>query len=388
MYESDVELFDGYFFLEGLIDGVILWLLYRSWLFRCLPGWTYARSMGFLVGMQVLLLLLSGVLFRRHRTGGVRRAALLLPVGVYTLLAYQPSVDWRWWGPLAGSAVLAVVYTVLCVGRKVPDPARKGVIIKRRLYRCGWVSWELLGVGAAVLVVGLLGNLLFGVTLLPSTVKPVVGISTEGESQTMKVKLKDLVHLDPDVWETLTSQEKLDTLQVVANIEAHELGLPQELRVGGALLDESTLAEYEEQTHTVSISMDHLENSSAPYVLRSVLHECYHAYQQRLVDAYEDLTDPALRQLKVFRDAAQYAKEFADYKDIDEDDEESYYAYYTQACETDARSYAEDHLYDYYDLLYSALDDLNQSSEEEADSEPDSTAELTEEPAAVSAEAA
>ncbi len=51
---------------------------------------------------------------------------------------------------------------------------------------------------------------------------------------------------------------KLDTFQTVANIEAHYLGLPNELNVGAANLDEDTLACCDDSTYTISIDINHL----------------------------------------------------------------------------------------------------------------------------------
>ena len=102
------------FLLESLWEGLCLWLLYQKGLFRCLPGWTYGRSVLLLTGMQIGMLLLSDyLLFRHHRTGGTQCAALFLPYGVYTLLIYRRELEWAGWALPAVCAGLALAVILL-----------------------------------------------------------------------------------------------------------------------------------------------------------------------------------------------------------------------------------------------------------------------------------
>lgn len=359
MYYSGKERWDWDFLVDSIIDGNVLWIIYQCLLFRCPAGWTYAQSNGLLVGLMAGSILLgNAVLFRNHRTRGTMRAVVILPVGVYTLLIYWKTMDWRWHLPLLLGAGAALLYTILCMARKIPQPERKKQIIKRRLYRCWWVSCELLTGGVALLLAGLLINLVLGVNLFLPRVRAVVGTSPAGTEQTLSEHAMELQSLQEETWAALTLQQKLDVLQMVANIEAQELGLPQEVRVGGSVLEEDVLAQYADRTHTVKISLDHLETAGPLDVLDSVLHECYHAYQHRLVDLYEAEKDPAMLQLKVFRSVAQYAYEFTHYEG--EDDR----AYYEQACETDARRYARQRTYDYLECMDSVMEE--QPAEESA----------------------
>lgn len=323
------------FLLESLWEGLCLWLLYQKGLFRCLPGWTYGRSVLLLTGMQIGMLLLSDyLLFRHHRTGGTQCAALFLPYGVYTLLIYRRELEWAGWALPAVCAGLALGYTVLCMAQKIPDSGRKACILKNRAYRCWWVSWELLAAGAVLLVGGLFLNFVLGLNLFLPVVQPTVETNAAVNTRTLEGCAVELQPLREGIWKTLSIRRKLDMLQKVANLEVQELGLPQELRVGGSVLGENVLAEYEDRTHTIRVSLDLLEEGSSGMVLDALLHECYHAYQHQLAELYKAESDPAVLQLKVFRTAAQYAYEFSHYED------EDLQAYYEQACEMDARSYA------------------------------------------------
>ena len=125
---------------------------------------------------------------------------------------------------------------------------------------------------------------IFGDSILKSSVSATV--NEQGVSQTISNNIDTVLLLREEEWSQLTTQEKLDTLQTVANIEAHYLGLPNELNVGIANLGEYTLACYNDNTHTISIDLNHLENDSVYDVLDSCCHEAYHSYQHRLVEAY------------------------------------------------------------------------------------------------------
>ena len=89
--------------------------------------------------------------------------------------------------------------------------------------------------------------------------------------------------------------------------------------------------------------MDHFDSDPADEILDSLCHEAYHAYQHCLCEAY-DSVDAEFRDLRAFEGILEYKAEFADYTHGDDD----FYAYYFQRCEADARSYAEDAVYDYY----------------------------------------
>lgn len=134
----------------------------------------------------------------------------------------------------------------------------------------------------------------------------------QSSAQTISNNIDTILLLREDEWSTLLVQEKLNTLQTVANIEAHYLGLPNELHVGADNLGEGTLACYNDNTYTISIDLEHLENASVYDVLDSCCHEAYHSFQHRLVDAY-NMSDDSLKDLRIFNSAVRYVQEFRNY---------------------------------------------------------------------------
>lgn len=76
--------------------------------------------------------------------------------------------------------------------------------------------------------------------------------------------------------------------------------------------------------------------------------------QHRLVDTY-NAADENSKGLRIYRPAAQYGQEFSNYIDGDYD----FCSYYYQDCEIDARDYAEDAVYDYYDRIFEYLNETS-----------------------------
>ena len=72
----------------------------------------------------------------------------------------------------------------------------------------------------------------------------------------------------------------------------------------------------------------------------------YHAYQHRLIDAYNSV-DVEYRDLLTFYFVPIYEEDFQNYGDGKDDD----LAYYFQMCEMKARDYAEESVIDYYNKI-------------------------------------
>ena len=181
--------------------------------------------------------------------------------------------------------------------------------------------------------------------------------NNQSAPQTISKNIDTVLLLQEEAWEDLTTQEKLDVLQTVANIESHYLGLPNELNVGAANLGEYTLACYNDRTHTISIDLYHLENDSVYDVLNSCCHEAYHSYQHRLIEAY-NAAGEQMKRLQIYKSAVKYREEFCNYSDGNYD----FCSYYYQDGEMDARDYAEDAVDDYYRRIEAYLNDTSNNS--------------------------
>lgn len=339
----------GAYLFDCLFYMAISMIWYKNLLFRCLPGKTCTESktvLWVMIGLSISMC--AFVLNRRMRTGWAVATALVVPFGLYTVVTYINTVG-NWMPIVLASAVaLAVIYSMFLMTRKFKNRKNKGKVIKRRLHRCCVASQSIVAI-ALLVVMGTIGTQgIFGDNILNSSISATT--NNQNAPQTIGNNIDTILLLQEEEWVNLTTQEKLDTLQTVANIESHYLGLPNELNVGAANLGEYTLACYNDRTHTISIDLNHLENDSVYDVLDSCCHEAYHSYQHRLVDAY-NAADENSKGLRIYRPAAQYEQEFNNYVDGDYD----FCSYYYQDCEEDARDYAEDAVCDYYDRIFEYL---------------------------------
>lgn len=196
-------------------------------------------------------------------------------------------------------------------------------------------------IGLALIMILSGVNILFGSTIMKSTVN--TATQTNLSEQSLANNIEIIALLQDDTWCSLSAQERLNVLQTVANVEQRYLGLSNELNVGAANLREGVMGYYSDNTHEIVIDIDSLLNDSSWEVLDTVCHEAYHSYQHRMVDAFND-ADENSKSLKIFHKASYYANEFNNYISGDED----FCGYYYQDCESDARDYAEDAVYDYY----------------------------------------
>ena len=164
-----------------------------------------------------------------------------------------------------------------------------------------------------------------------------------GDENKLANNIETVSKLDSEIWPSLSTKEKLEVLQTVANVEARFLGLPHELNVRLGALPEDNLASYDDSNYIVTINIDHIEFSPPEEILNSVCHECYHAHQRRACDAYDTIPDE-YKELLEFYDIQVYEREFSNYVSGADRGEE----YYNQLVERHARAYGDTSVEDYY----------------------------------------
>lgn len=350
------------FITEGIIFMFITMITYKNAFFRCLNDLSYNESSALLWIILVASVLLHGILiFKYHRTDGTVAISLLLPYGIYTILAYKETIGIQIKVVLGASFLLALIYILLIMFRKIKNQEKKAQIYKNRAYRCLIMTYKFVGIGMAVIMLPLLLQSAFGVVLFKPSVKPALQ-DTVSES-TIQNNIDTILLLQEQEWQKLTTKEKLDVMQVVANIEANYLGIPHELNVGGTNHEEKMLAAYSDPIHSIQFDMEHLETDSAKQILESCCHEAYHAYQHRLIDFYESASKEE-QKLRINKKALVYQKEFESYEQLTV----HYEDYYNLECEKDARSYAESAVEDYYNRIYEHLGIDNPDEETDTDS--------------------
>lgn len=332
------------FILWHIIWAFISMIWYRSILFRCIENTSLKDSRIFLCFLIVLFSSIGIFMERkRRRNGNNVLVNLIFAYGIYTILTYYKIRTKIIFGILGICCILIVLSTVLIMTHKVKNKWQYKKIIYRRLNRSFTNSQVIIAIGLFII------NFVFGFkiyttgAILQSSITPTTQV--DNDDQTVENNIDTVLLLQEEIWKDLTIQERLDVLQTIANIEANYLGIPNELNVKTADLDD-ILGCYLDTTHEITIDTNTLLNESSWDVLYVLCHEAYHSYEHRLVDIYYQADDPA-KQLRIFRTAILYANEFNNY----ENGKKDYYAYSNQRCEEDANDYAEASVEDYRDRI-------------------------------------
>ncbi len=335
------------YLIDILVTALIALIAFHSTIFRCLPNTSWFDSAAILWGLVMVFALLGTFLiFRKMRTGLTATLCAILPLGWYTTLTYlsvaRLLILW-----LIGLSLLgSVCFGIYNMTRKMPDRViHKKHIIRRRLSGCFAFSQSSLAVAFLAIMVVLGFRSVFGPGLVHASVAPAKQI--DGQEITIEANIEEILILDNEAqWKKSSVKDKLNVLQICANIEARYLGI-HELTVGAADLPNGTLAGYSENTHTISLDLNHLEQDAPRDLLDSLLHEAHHSYQHCLVQLFNKV-DVDMNQLLLFEDAATYAAELADYKK----GSDGFQDYYNQQFETDARAYAKERALEYYIAIH------------------------------------
>ena len=330
------------FITEHIFWAALSWIWYKNILFRCIPSHSLTESRIILLSVIVISCIM-GIIFQmgNDRNGISVFFNLVFAYGIYTVIAYM-NIRFRLVVIcFVISAVLSIVYAVLILSRIIKNRKCIYRIILKRTIQAGVISKKLISSGLAIIMAIIGVNALFGSSILKPDVRP--STPNNISDQTISNNIDKVLLLQDDIWAELTMRERLNVLQTIANIEQRYLGLPNELNVCAANLDEGTLGYYSDNTHEIVVSMDSLIYDSSWDVLDTVCHEAYHSYQHRIVEALYGADDKS-RNLKLFRKAYSYANEFENYINGEAD----FCSYYFQDCEYDAREYAESAVNDYY----------------------------------------
>lgn len=288
------------------------------------------------------------------RNGFTVACNTILPLAAYTVVSYASHglyiVLFAVCGAVAAAACAFIVYRAYY--RRRPESKADA---RRRRFICAQRCKVAVVLALCIAMVPVAFRAVFRSGAYSAKAKAVEGVSEEDGGQTIENNIVTIRRLRADMWSSLSVTEKLDVMQTVANIEAHYLGLPHELNVETGNINNKKYKDlgtsvvwgyYYDPTHTVMISIDILENKDSVDMINTVCHEAYHAYEYRLADIYRSLGNDPDRNLLGIRDADKYIGEFASKKP------ENYAEYYTQACETDSRAYAETATYEYVSAIY------------------------------------
>ena len=230
---------------------VVGYIWYRSLLFRPLAGLERKASLHILLWLTAAAVLALSLGFRRRKNGWISSACVFLPFGLYTVLAYAKTFRTRILLILVPTAVLAMGLTaVMFWGRR----------LSRRHFQARVSRWKYLmvctAVSASVCLIGSVGwHAFLEGELFPAAVKAQASAVDEAQAQTIASNISEVLKLQPEVWQDLTTAQRIDTMQTICNIEVYYLGLPCAVTVSGANLPENTLGSYDDSSLAISISI-------------------------------------------------------------------------------------------------------------------------------------
>ena len=322
------------YILKSVFWAVVLLFYYKTLVFRSLPGMEYGQSIAVLCCLAAVFTGTGAVCaFKRHRNMIRVFVNTTMPYCLYTILAYRKLMPGLTAGFSAAVFLICAALAALRMKRGISDPERKKQIIKARFRQAFWNSRVIASVSFTVLMVIISSITLFGHSLV-SNHAPSVECREEGE-YTIEGQIETLSNMREDVWDGLSMRDRLETLQIIANIEAQSLGLPTGLTVKVSNAPQYVVASYNDAEHAIVVDASRFETLSTKELCQSILHEAHHSYAHRLVDVYDVIPDQ-YKDLYVFQTVGIIKEEFINYTDGTED----FDRYYDQECEKSAREYS------------------------------------------------
>lgn len=314
---------------ENIYWGAIGMLWYRLVCFRGI-GYMHSWQCKGILWAMVILFMIGGIAltYKNYRNYYSMTINILLPFEVYTLISYATYLT-KW-------VIVVVIITAIGIGWYCYRMVWRNKC-KIRMALVG--TRTIFAVCSAVFLIWVGGRSILGYGLFQADVQE------KEQEYTIEGSMETIHQLNKGIWPTLSLQEKLDVLQEIAYVEKDYLGIPHELIVQAGNLDEYVVGQYDERTHTITVNVDYLAESSGYKMLNNICHEVHHAYQRSLIDVY-DQVDDELKNLLIMREAGAYKQNFSNYESGGD-----YEAYYNQACETASREYAVWATERYWDLV-------------------------------------
>ena len=295
--------------------GEMCLLAYYYTVFVSLQGCTAPQSLlilevALLGGLVVDLL----PVFRIPKCGWSILTTMFFLLGGYTFVTYYRNNPVLYLGVLAAAAVMAIGYAVWRFPRK-----------------------SSMGVKAVAAVAGIFFILCSAAIKYIPQAENVLYNTVYTDADALDAHIEELQNLKPENYAALTVDEKIQLLQVVADIEGRYLGLDTRIRIGCSDLKEDVLGYYKDSTKEIQIDTEYLD-SEPREVICLLCHEMYHAAQQQYARIYDKLSQDEKKSY-FLTEAAEYAEELKHYKNGEEGGAYEYFAYYSQTLEREARAY-------------------------------------------------
>lgn len=327
-----------------LFHSLIFMIWYRRTVFRSIAGMTYKDSKLFLWCIVILLIAAGIAVTWSHQRNGVNvLTTIAIPYGIYTIVIYYDGKK-----KLIYLLCLAVgLFFVMCciqIFKKKNKYRSRVRSLLRKICFCFWGLREIAAGAMLVLMISIIVSTLFNGIFVNVSLDAINEANGLDKRQIIADNINTVLLFRQKEWKNLTIKQKLDALQIIADIETNYLGITHEVDIEMENMEEGILGSYDDSTYKIIINHSLLKNGSPEVLLETTCHEVYHSYQYSIVDAYCGLNEK-FKRLQIFRTAVSYKQEFDNYSD---GIKSSYESYYSQNCESDARLYAQSAVEDYY----------------------------------------
>ena len=317
-------------------------LFYRLFLFQNLPQLGILSSVIAYVSFHALFTVLYALLLTALDDDSVTATAVSIsfPGVLYTFLT-RPEMQPRSLLILAViSGIFAVVFLLILFSKKKK--------VGKKVLKALGAYVKLAGVVLFLAVIGpVFASMMFSTgTAFSKRVTDPVELTENRFSDTAiieanKDSLSELTDFDE-----MSVAEKLDTLQLLANIEAEYLGIERPIVVPYNL-KENTWGEYTgRESNIIRIDAERLVTEEGKELFHTLFHECYHGYIEALIEKYPEEKSGALlfeREMEAYR--------FEEENYVSPEQAEEFSLYAEQLCEIRCNEYAKKRLSDYQSVI-------------------------------------
>lgn len=328
-----------YLFLT-IIVSLTAMIIYRATIFRCLFSLTYNESKVTLWVIWGACLVVTYLMTRtRRRNNFSVFTNAVLPFGIYTVMAYKSSQSIIFSALEMAIIILCGLYGIaMLILSKFPDGIDKLLkFLKIKMFHFLNGTKSIVAVCLSVLVAYISCLYAFDSPSFVPAVKPAAEVE-ENKAEVIEKNMPLISKIDKSVWKNLTFEERLDTMQTLANVEKAQLGISHEVNVRSDSLGLGTYGTYDFKKHEVIINTQILMDDDSTEAVNTLCHELRHAYQHDSVDAFLSLNEE-YRQLALFDDMRDFYENFEHYQSVARD---GFDEYESQTVEADSRKYSEE----------------------------------------------
>ncbi len=283
--------------------------------------------------------------YKTKRNGFSIFVNAVLPNGFYAILSYANYFTPFYWVLIGICVFLCVALGVLIFSVKPNSNTDMLKLLKFRFKHFLHGTRSIVAICLAVVIVSIGTNSFLGNPMYKTNIQSSTSVF-DSKPWTVEKQIDVVEKLRPEIWGELSRCEKQAVLGTVRNIEIKYLGITHPVELGFSVLEPNTLGEYRENLHQVVIDLKHLDTSPVEDILKSLLHEMYHAYQYEQIKVLE-YVPKEYQQLLMFSNPIEYAEEVVNYTDGDD----NYFSYRMQTLEMMANNYADSGCTQYFELI-------------------------------------